>query len=92
MNRGVAKWVLGHSSRSDFLLADVCYLLWSVVMIQRFGQSMSTLLASLAGLDGSFTQRAMLALWAITGVVLICYHILYAASAIVSPRNTTLDE
>jgi len=92
MNWGVAEWILDHSSASDFLLADVCYLLWSVVMIQRFGQSASTLLATLAGLDGSFTQRAIIALWTITGVTLIGYHVVYVASAIVSPRNTTLDE
>lgn len=92
MNRGVAEWVLDYSSRSDFLLADVCYLVWSVVMILRFDQSVSTLLTTVAGLDGSFTQLTILALWVITGVALICYHIVYAASTIVSPRKTTLDE
>jgi hypothetical protein len=92
MNRGVAEWVVNHSSKRDFLLADVCYLVWSVMMILWFDQSVSTLLANVAGLDGSFTQLTILALWVITGVALICYHIVYAASAIAFPRRTAPGE
>jgi len=92
MNRGVGEWVLGHSSRDDFLLADVCYLFWSVVMTRLLDQSISSLLNSLAGLDGSFTQLTIIALWALSGVTLVCYHIVYAASAVASLRNTTPDK